>query len=51
MPKIAVVMDSTSYMPAELVQKDNTMIGLACMAGMHVRIPAPSRREGFSLRV
>jgi hypothetical protein len=34
MSKIAVGMDSTSYISAELVQKDNTLTGLACMAGM-----------------
>ena len=50
MSKIAVVMDSTSCMPAELVQKDNTMLGLTCMAGMEESPPAPDG-EGFSLRV
>jgi len=48
--KIAVVMDSTFYMPAESVQKDNTMLGLACMAGME-ESPPPPDGEGFSLRV
>ncbi len=50
MSKIAVVMDSTSCMPAELVQKDNTMLGLTCMAGME-ESPPPPDGEGFSLRV